>query len=62
MIFTDNVTKLVKVFEKFRKNYQKREKYKIELVEKKRKYEESISHGILKRDPPFSLFEASNRN
>ena len=37
MIFTDNVTKLVKVYERFSENYQKREKYKIELFEKKEK-------------------------
>ena len=40
-IFTDNLTKMAKVYERFRENYQKREKYHIEIDEKKKECKEN---------------------
>ena len=59
MIYTDNISQLVKVFKRFEANYQKRENYISESIEKKKN--ENISpHGIPYRDPLLSLFETSN--
>ena len=41
-IFTDHVRKMAKVYERFRQNYQKREKYHIEIADKKKQCEESL--------------------
>ena len=60
IIFTDHVTKMAKVYERFRQNYQKREKYHIEIAEKKKQCEENTPHGILNWEPLFSLLEPSN--
>ena len=62
IIFTDHVTKMVDVYEGFRENYDNREQYQIEIVEKKKICEENTPHGISKCDPLFSLFADSNRN
>ena len=55
IIFTDHVTKMAKVYERFRQKYQKREKYHIETDKKKKQCEENTPHGILNCDPLFFL-------
>ena len=59
MIYTYHISQLVKVYKRFEQNYQKREKYTIESIEKM-KSEKIALHGIPNRDPIFSLFETSN--
>ena len=58
-IFTDNISQLAKVYKRFQQNYQKRENYISENIEKK-KSEKIALHGIPNRDPLVSLFETSN--
>ena len=53
---------MVKVYERFRENYQNRGQYQIEIVEKKKKCEENTPHRNLNCDPLLSLFADSNGN
>ena len=57
--FTDNISQLAKVYKRFQQNYQKRENYISENIEKK-KSEKIALHGIPNRDPLFSLYETRN--
>ena len=59
MIYTYHISQLVKVYKRFEQNYQKRENYISESIEKK-KSEKIALHGIPSREPLFSLFETSN--
>ena len=59
MIYTDNISQIVKVYKRFEKNYQTREKYRSENNEKTES-EKITLHGIPNRDPLLSLFETCN--
>ena len=50
---------MVNVYKRFQQNYQKRENYISENIEKK-KSEKIALDGIPNRDPLFSLYETSN--
>ena len=50
---------MVKVYKIFQQNYQKRENYISENIEKKNS-EKIALHGIPNRDPLSSLLETSN--
>ena len=62
MIFTDQIRKQKKVYERFKNSYENREKYKTESENKceKDKVEENGNHVILNGDPLSSELEYSN--
>ena len=60
-IFTDNWSKLVKVFNIFEDNYQKRENYKTEQ-QNMQNLEKNSPSGILISDPLCSVIGYSNGN
>ena len=60
IVFTDQIRKYKKVYERFKNNHENREKYIMEKENRSEKGEETGTHVILNGDPLSSKLEYSN--